>query len=172
MFSKQLIIALQRAEEVMRDPNSDFVTQGEHLAAVKDLSEKDYSAVVARSGISGRKAYYWVAIHRSFRGLGIPKDRLRKIGWTKLKDLTAHVTKDNVKDLLKLAETHTGKDLERLLQGEEVLGRARAVNLRLTAEQYDVLEKAMLRFGALRAGRGLEAKEEAIVAMAAKLLEE
>lgn len=172
MILKKVAVAIHRAEDAMRDVNPDFLTLGEHLAALKDISEKDYAALVVRSWISERKAYYWVAIYRSFRGLGIPKDRLRKIGWTKLKELVGHVSKDNVKDLLTLAEAHAGKDLERLMQGREALGQARAVNLRLTVEQYATVEKALLKFGAIRAGRGLESKEEALVAMATRLLEQ
>lgn len=161
---------LAKADEVLKDRASDFIDVGSALRRLQDVDGDEYKSVIAKHKLGSRQAYYWVSIDRAFEGLGIPKDRLRKIGWTKLKDLTAHVTKDNVKDLLKLAETHTGKDLERLMQGEEVLGRARAVNLRFPPEDYELLHEAMLKFGAIPAGRGLEAKEDAIIAMVKQVL--
>jgi len=170
MVSKQLITALQRAEEAMRDPSADFLLRGERLSTLKALSDAEYTSLVARSGVTLRTAYYWVAIYNSFRGLGVSSARLRKIGWTKLKDIAPCVNKSNVKQLLALAQGHASKDVERLMSDQTAIGNARTINLRFTPEQYVVVEQALIKFGAIRAGRGLEDKEVAVVAMSTKLL--
>lgn len=159
-----------RAKAVVQDRSSDFLDIGSALRKLQDVDGDDYKLLISQVKMGDRQAYYWVSIDRAFEGLGIPKERLRKVGWTKLKELAAHVSKDNVKDLLKLAEAHTAKDLDRVLQGEAVMGKARSVNLRFTPEDYDLLQEALLKFGAIPAGRGLEAKEDAIIAMVKKVL--
>lgn len=156
---------IRRAETVLGDPSTDFLTAGEHLDAVAGVSAEAFNELLAKARMNSRRARYFLAIHRAFHGLGVPASRLQKIGWSKLKDIAPHVTKDSVSELLVKAETLAGKDLERELQGLPPLGKAKAINLRFHPDDYAKVETALIKYGALPLGRGLEAKEEALLAL-------
>jgi len=74
-------------------------------------------------------------------------------GWTKLLLLTAVEEPEALEGLMHLAETETVRDLSRTLRGLENQGRARRVPLYFTKAEYAKLEKALLAFGAGKAGK-------------------
>jgi hypothetical protein len=61
--------------------------------------------------VAYRKAMYLVEIWDKVKTLNIPKERLAKLGWTKMKDLAAVITEENYKEWLSRAEKMTTREL-------------------------------------------------------------
>src|SRR6185437_6555463 len=72
-------------------------------------------------------------------------------------------TKNNVEELVSLAEQLKTKQLERKMQGEEPLSNAHCVLMYFSPKQYAELEEALLKNGGERSGRGIVGKEEALI---------
>ena len=102
---------------------------------------------------------------QAFGDLGIPRERLVEVGWTKAAIVLENSEPENVEEALALAETCTAKELPALLKGSPRKAKARTVLLRLTPRQYDQFEAVMLANGARRPkkGRGLSGKERALM---------
>ena len=117
-----------------------------------------------KRGLGRRKAYYLVEVSRKFEPLPISRARLKKIGWTKLQIIGQHVTKDNVEELVSLAEQLKTKQLERKMQGDEPISNAHCVLMYFSPKQYAEFEEAVLKKnGAEPSGRGIVGKEEALI---------
>lgn len=124
-----------------------------------------FKDMVSREGLGSRKAYYLINIAEKLRPHMRYRARLQRLGWTKCQMLAAQQPGANFLKLLEYAEAHTAKDLETFIRQETPSGRARCVLLYFTESQYRQYEKAALRFGARRRGRGLVDKEAATIRM-------
>lgn len=60
---------------------------------------------------SYRKTMYLIEIWDKAKGLKIPKEKMQKLGWTKMKDLVAVLNEENAKEWLKKAETMSSREL-------------------------------------------------------------
>lgn len=161
-----------RAVELAGSVDENFIELGELLRDLQDLDIEKFRMFVQHSNMKERKAYYLVTIARTFSKIPVPKDRLRRIGWTKLNILTRYIDKKNYADLLKKAEQYTAKELEQLLRGEEPVTNARAVLCYFDPKDYDLFEKALLMFDGQKSGRGIVNKEEAIMNMVKYVLKQ
>jgi hypothetical protein len=94
----------------------------------------------------------------------VPARRLNKIGWTNLQIIARHVTPDTCEKLLQLAETHTAKNLEKIMRGEEPILGGRSVLLFFTEEQFATFSQAILMHGSIANGDGFIGKEAALIA--------
>jgi hypothetical protein len=121
--------------------------------------------LASRMKLSRRTICYLVSVRQAFCDLGISRDRLVKIGWTKAAIVVENSEPEDVEEALALAETCTVKELPALLKGSPRKAKARTVLLRLTPRQYDQFEAVMLANGARRPkkGRGLSGKERALM---------
>lgn len=63
-------------------------------------------------GIQYRKAMYWVQIYDKLIESGVSWNKVKSVGWTKLKDLVAVLTNDNVDDWITLANKSTTLQLQ------------------------------------------------------------
>jgi hypothetical protein len=81
---------------------------------------------VVKKRLRRRKAYYLVEVSRKFEPLPISRPRLKKMGWTKLQIIGQRLTKDNLEELVGLAEQLKTKQLERKMQGQEPRENRRA----------------------------------------------
>jgi hypothetical protein len=153
--------ALSQASHV----EQTFLELGASLKRLYDRDKDLYHKVVEKSGLGSRKAYYLLEISRKLAKFpGIPKARLRALGWTKLQAVAKKLTAQNADELLTLAEQNTVRDLESLIRGETPKGdNAKCVLMYFTPEQYDVYSEAVLKKGAYRSGRGILGKEEALI---------
>jgi hypothetical protein len=153
--------ALSQASHV----DQTFLELGASLRRLYDRDKDLYHKVVEKSGLGSRKAYYLIEISRKFDKLpGIPKARLRALGWTKLQVISKNLTPQNADELLTLAEQNNVRDLEALLRGEKPKGdNAKCVLMYFTPEQYEVYADSVLKKGAYRSGRGILGKEEALI---------
>jgi len=153
--------ALQQSTHVEKT----FLELGASLRRLYDRDRDLYHKVVEKSGLGPRKAYYLLDISRKFDKLpGVPKARLREIGWTKLMVIAKHLNPQNYDELLTMAEQNKVRDLEALLRGEKPKGdTAKCVLMYFTPEQYEVYAERLLKKGAYRSGRGILNKEEALI---------
>ena len=78
--------------------------------------------------------------------------------------IAKHVTPDNREGLLKLAEAHTAKNLERIMRGVDPIVGGRSVLLVFTAEQFAAFSAAILAHGAVKHGQAFIGKEAALAA--------
>ena len=122
-------------------------------------------ALASRIKLSRRAVCYLLKVWRAFSELGIPRERLIEVGWTKAAVVLENSEPEDVEEALALAETCTAKELPALLKGSPRKAKARTVQLRLTPRQYDQFEAVMLGNGARRPkkGRGLSGKEKALM---------
>ncbi|MCL4743800.1 MAG: hypothetical protein KJZ83_00145 [Burkholderiaceae bacterium] len=145
--------------------DENFLELGRMLRELQDTDPEKFRLAVQSPALGQRKAYYLVTIDRTFSKIPVKKDRLKRIGWTKLNILSRHINKTNYAELLKHAENYTAKELEQLLRGEEPMTNARAVLAYFPPEDYALLEKALLMFKGQKSGKGIVNKEEAIMNM-------
>jgi hypothetical protein len=141
----------------------NFMNVARHFREAQDAAPEEFHKLVKKTGIGLRKAYYLAAIDRRFRELGVSRDRLSEIGWTKVMLLTDHITHTNCEELLQLAESSSVRELTLKLRKEATLDGSRCVALYLTPKEYVVFRDVLLAHGATQRGRGLMDKEEALI---------
>ncbi|MBU3077815.1 hypothetical protein [Sphingomonas quercus] len=126
------------------------------------------------AGIKLRALFYLLSVGALLNGYRIPEERAERIGWTKLRIVAQHVksmekvSPEDVEALLQTALTTTAHALTAALTLHDAAPAAttRAVLLRLSAEQYALVEAALIACHARKRGRGLVGKEEAITELA------
>ncbi len=143
--------------------DENFIELAKVLRELQDEDTEEFNRAVEKSGVGSRKAYYLTGIDRAFSKIPVPKARLKKIGWTKLMNLAPHISKENYAVLLKQAETHTAKELEAILRGEEVAEKKKAILMYLSPADAELFEEVLMGFGARRSGRGMPNREEALM---------
>ena len=60
--------------------------------------------VEKKHGIHYRKAVYWTDIYNKLAEAKVPWDKVKYIGWTKLKEIAGVITTDNVDEWVKIAK--------------------------------------------------------------------
>lgn len=143
--------------------NDKFLELASLLHKLQETESDDFKTLISIPQLGRRKGYYLVEIHRAFGDYKDAPPRLNKIGWTKLQIIAAHVTPDNREALLTLAETHTAKNLEAIMRGDQPIIGGRSVLLLFTQEQFAVFSKAILEHGAIAKGEGFIGKESALI---------
>lgn len=148
----------------------NFLDVARTLRDMLDSSPEDFQKFIIKSSLGRRKIYYLVEIDRAFRKLNVSKTRVAKIGWTKANLLAKHITPNNAKKLLEMAETNSAHNLKVMLGGGEKKDNLHAVLHYLDDDTYNVYEKVLIKFGAQK-GRngGLTGKEEALLKLLKKL---
>jgi len=136
-MSKKPITPKQKAELIASFIGDNFIEAARYLREVQDETPELFATVVKYTGIGMRKAYYLAEIDRRFRKLGVDRNRLRRIGWTKVQIIGRHINKTNLEDLLSLAEKHTAYELNALMRGGAAAPR-------------HPLRRALLHSGAVR----------------------
>ena len=163
---------LNKAFAMSKNVEDNFLELGRQLRQLQERDPEKFQEFIAKSDLGRRKAYYLVEVSRTFEPLPISRARLKKLGWTKLQIIGKHVTKDNVEELVKLAEETSTKILDRHMKtGETLMKNAHCVLMYFTPEQYKVLEAALLANGAKKnpkGARGLDGKEEALMTIIGK----
>jgi hypothetical protein len=142
----------------------NFLELGKTLRQLIDKDGDLFQKFIDKSAIKRRKAYYLVEVSRIFDPLPVSRNRLRKIGWTKLQIIGANTTKENVQEMLELAENNTAQQLTALMRGEKPVPNAHCVLMYFSPAQYKELEEALLANGGSRSGRGILNKEKALIA--------
>jgi hypothetical protein len=147
-------------------PADKFLDLAYALRLLKDRSREAFRRVVKKGGLGTRKAYYLLNLADQFHSTPGIRARLHQIGWTKAQVIGRHLPGTNILKLLEYAEGHTTKELEAYAGKKQASDTTRCVLLYFTPEQYRRYEKAALKCGATKRGRGLTDKEAATIKMA------
>src|SRR5208337_851216 len=157
------------AEALSANVEDNFLDLGKALRKLLDRDPALFQQLWQKTSLGRRKAYYLVEVSRVFDPLPISRNRLKKLGWTKLQIIGRQITKDNAQELLAIAEENTAKQLERLMRGEKPIDNAHCMLMYFSPKQYKVVGEAMLANGGVKSGRGVVGKEEALVRALKKL---
>jgi hypothetical protein len=157
-----------------RRPRLDFFALGKALSDLASFcaDQREFKAELKRVAIGYRKARYLMAILETANELKLDRDRLRAIGWTKAGLLAPVLTPDNKNRWLALAETVNVVSLQDALSGDAADdGRAlRSVVFKLPVKAAERLDRALLRCGGRRKGRGLANREKALMLLVRRAL--
>lgn len=169
----KLLLAARRAA---RQPRKAFYDFAVALAALHDGEPENYVAMAGVAGISLRRLYYLRDVGAFVARHGLPKADAESLGWTRLSIVARHAlghpapTAGDVAAWLDLAARSTAHELPGALgKMERPTAKDRALLLRFSPDDYELVEAALLAHGAKRRGKGLERKEAALVTMAKKL---
>ena len=154
---------LNRALELIVQLGDEFLELAALLRQLQEKQPDDFKALLSLPELGRRKGYYLVEIDRAFADLGVPSERLNKIGWTKLQLIARHVTPENLEALLTLAEAHTAKNLDLIMRGEEPILGGKTVLLFFNGKQFEAFSKAIIEHGADKNGAGYIGKEKALI---------
>lgn len=150
--------------------DENFLDLGRMLRDMQTSSPEEFSRFKKKSSLGSRKCYYLIEIDEAFRKLPVGRDRLRRLGWTKARHLTKHITKENYQKLLLLAETNTADHLKRILAANKAdIPKKKAAVFNFEEKELSFVNKVLLRFGAKEAPRGMLKKEEALLKALRKL---
>ena len=124
-----------------------------------------YDDLIEATNLKRRTLIYLVQVWDRFGSLGIDKDRLERIGWTKLAIVAETCDPGNEEAALDLAEKYTAKELPPLLKGSPARKKKHVVVLRLSHSDYIDFRDALLEHGAKKAKNkvGLAGKEAALM---------
>lgn len=151
------------------EKTDDWIEAAELLRRLLDEDPGMFLATAKKLGIQTRKAYYLAQIDRALDGLAVPRERLLRIGWTKLQVIAPHITSENAETLLGRAEAHPVHVLRDAV-GEHVGETAKhCVILYLFEDEYEIFAEVLVAHGASLVGRGIKWKEEALMTALEKL---
>jgi len=164
----------EKAMQMSKNIEDTFLDLGRQLRQLQDRDPEKFLEIIQKSDLGRRKAYYLVEVSKTFDPLPISRPRLKKLGWTKLQLIGKHVNKDNVEDLVTLAENSSARQLEKQMRGEEPVPNARCVLMYFSLADYGKFEEALLANGAKRnpkgSKEGLQGKESALMTIIRNVL--
>lgn len=154
------------AKKVRTVDRGNFMDLARQLRQTLEQSPNEFMRIAKQLGVERRKAYYLVEIDRNLDGLKVDRQRLERIGWTKLQIISGHINSRNAESLLAQAEQHNAYELTRLMKREPVDAEPRenVVSLHFTGSEYDIFRAAVLAHGARASGAGIAGKEQALIA--------
>lgn len=152
-----------RSLELSAKFDDNFMELARNLRSLQETDSERFRDIIDKSGLGRRKAYYLVALDKSLGGIKISKDRLRKIGWTKMALMAKAIDKYNYAEYLDFAENHTAKELQVKVAGGKHEDNAHSVLFYFNEQNYETLQDVLVKFGAKRQGRGLVNKDEALM---------
>jgi hypothetical protein len=170
VYDNDVYLIFAKSNAILEKSECSFLEFAEVLREAQDLGPDYFVAIAKLLKVGLRKAYVLAKIDRHFGQAGFSRDRLRKIGWTKLSLLASAGAVENLAELLKFAEACTAYELKLRLAGEEIDPDGRCVVLYLSSGQYSVFEAAILKHGALKVGKSLLGKENAVAKALSKSL--
>jgi hypothetical protein len=147
----------------------NFIEAARMLAKMQEEDPDTFRSVAKSLGVGLRKAYYLVQVARSLEGLPVSKDRLARVGWTKLQLISPYITASNCKTVLAQAEAHPVHEVKAILKKQGLPPQTHCVLFYLSNTQFDLLATVLQAFGAKRQGRTIKGKEEALVLALANL---
>ena len=102
---------------------------------------KDYLQETLEFG--ARKAFYLMAIWEKVNELNIPPKKLRRIGWTKIKEVVRVATPEDLTVWLGRAEQLTTQELQALIRGNNDEEAAKPFTVYFYQAQREVFERAL-----------------------------
>lgn len=104
-------------------------------------------------GFQERKARYLIEIYEKLVEAGIPWEKVKDLGWTKLKDIARFLTKDNVDEWVEKASKLTVIELQKMLKEgtTEAAGDAKTTSdsvtfkVKLHTDQLEIVQSALAK---------------------------
>lgn len=158
-------------ETMASSSNESFLDIAELMWELKQTDPDAFRTAWMALPMSERKTYALAKIGEIFDEYEHSRERLTRIGWTKLEMIAEHVTPKTIPMFLSLAERFTTRDLRRILHGKPALGKVNILQLALKEADYKVVVGMLVRYGAIQSTSGLTGKEEALVKAALALAE-
>ena len=166
--------------QLAKEGTKNFYDLARFLAPLHDLRPALLKKVEEHSNLRRRTLYYLVDVGRMLRNYHIDKAQAERIGWTKLQILARHLDKigdvspTELASLLEMAAKKEVKvyELPSVLAGRTGKTRRRTVLLRLSPSEYDDFAEALVRYGAIRKGRGLLNQKKALMKLIRAALEQ
>ncbi len=90
------------------------------FASFREFVEKEH-------GIHYRKATYWVGIYNELAESKVPWEKVKGLGWTKLKEIASVLTPDNVDEWVKIAMENTTLTLMEIVANSKKSGAPKAI---------------------------------------------
>lgn len=152
--------ALSRADQLAEHIEQDYLELGGVLKIIKDNSwfegfQTFDDFVLERFGFAARKAAYLTDIYTHLVTKQIPWEKVKGLGWTKLKDLAVILTPDNVDEWVAKIENLSYKEMMALLKGAGADGttstNAKAsddvtvLKFKLKPDQLEVVQTALAK---------------------------
>lgn len=121
--------ALKLAHDLVEDTDFNYFKLGGVLSSIqangwwegkgfetfKDFIEAEY-------GLQYRKGMYLIAIYNGLVEANVPWDKVKELGWTKLKELSTMLTHDNVDEWVKRAKNMSTIQLIEYIKSEKAGG--------------------------------------------------
>lgn len=133
------------------------------LRKLKEKSPTDFKTLSSIPQLGRRKAYYLLSIDRVFGGQPHLRERLMKVGWTRLAFVAPHVMPDDVEDALLFAEMNSAWAIQEAVKGKGLPVGARSVLLHFKSEQFSYFAQEIVKHGAVKNGEGFVDKEVAVI---------
>jgi len=156
-----------KAMKMAKNVEDNFLDLGRYLRQLQNRDPEKFQEIIQKTDLKRRKAYYLVEVSKTFDPLPVFRARLKKLGWTKCQIIGKHVTKDNVEELVTLAENMPVKLLEKHMRGENPVPGSHCVLMYFSPEPYEDFEEALIAHGAKPnppgAKEGLRGKEAALM---------
>jgi hypothetical protein len=136
MSGRSSAALLKRVEELATRDNDGTVELAEALSDLRALPKPPdgdrptLTELVGRTKRSKRAVCYLLKVWRTFSDLGIPRERLASIGWTKLAVIAENCDPGHEENALTLAQASTLKEFPALLKGGAPKQKARTILLR------------------------------------------
>lgn len=106
--------AIQAVPALLNGADENYFRLGGVLSAIStnkfylaDGFDSFKALVETKYGLHYRKAMYWVQIYDKLIESGVPWNKVKAVGWTKLKELAMILTVDNVDEWVTLANNST-----------------------------------------------------------------
>src|SRR5271170_6089234 len=171
MVGRSTAALMKRAQTLAVKGDDSMIELAETLSGLRampkppDGDRPTLDELVELTKVSRRTICYLLKVWQMVDDLGIPRDRLVHIGWTKMAVVAENCEPEEMEDARDLAETYTAKELPDALRGRAPKFKAHTVRLRLTPRQYDQFAAVLLANGARRPkkGRGLSGMEKALM---------
>lgn len=156
----------KRAATLAPRPKSEFAKLAEVLSELQGVAPREFRQVAKEIGVSPRTAFYLARIWGSIENLK-ERDRLLKLGWTKLSLVAPHLTAKNSREILTFAETHTTQACRLHLSEKPIRETTRCMLLRFGAKDYARFADAIVKNGGKKRGKGLVGTEKALMKIVA-----
>ena len=171
MARRSAVALIKRARTLAAKGDDSMIELAEVISDLRTLPKPPngdrptLDLLASRIKLSRRAVCYLLKVWQAFGDLGIPRERLVEVGWTKAAIVLENSEPEDVAEALALAETCTAKELPALLKGAPRKPKARTVLLRLSPRHYAQFEAVLLANGARcpKKGRGLSGKERALM---------
>ncbi len=148
-FSNNNEDTFNAAVEHANDIHKHWFSLGTSLSILRAEGIDLFRRLLEESKLSRKDAERLIRLNRLLSCLSDEDQiRLKKVGWSKLKEIIGHANNLNIRDLLEFAEAHTSSEIRRNFRKIPYAPGSRTVMLYLEPEEYEYVMLILGLFGA------------------------